>query len=144
MSMAQALPCITVYPRYHPLPPSAVTPLEALANLFAASQGAGQDGLRDMTGRTIATLVAEGRSYAASPEGRRWMQAIESSGLAQKGWMLWNMLDVDRLVADSDPLGDSPVDLLADLVAQLGQTSLADLVTLMSDLSLEGWRNAGQ
>jgi hypothetical protein len=142
--MPQALPCITVFPKSYPAPPDAETPLAALANLVSVSQGAGQDGWRDLTGRAIATLVAEGRSYAGSPEGRRWLQALESSGLAQKGWMLWSMLDMDRLVADSDPLGDKPADLLGDLIAQIGQTSLADLVTLMSDLSLEGWRHAEQ
>lgn len=142
--MGQPLPCITVYPRGRPVPVDADQPLAALVSLLSVAQEAGHDGLRDLTGRTMATLVAEGRVFRTSPEGQRWMQAIEQSGLAQNGWMLWNMLDLDRLIAEADPLGDRPADMVADLIAQLGQASLADLVTLVSDLGLESWRHAAQ
>ena len=144
MPMHSALPCITVFPRMGSPAPAPTDPLAALTALLDLSQREGQDALREMTGRTLATFVAEGRHFRATPEGQRWLAALKTSGLAQNGWMLWTMLDLDRLIAEADPLGDRPADMLADLIAQLGQTSLADLVTLVSDLSIEGWRHAAQ
>jgi hypothetical protein len=142
--MDGSLPCITVFPRGDGFAHNPQDPLAAFATLLALGQKEGHDGLRDMTGRIMATLATEGRSFRTTPEGTRWLQVIEHSGLAQNGWMLWNMLDIDRLIAESDPLGDRPSDMIADLIAHLGQTSLADLVTLVSDLSLESWRHASQ
>lgn len=142
--MTQTLPCITVYPRGRPVPVDSDQPLAAFVSLLSVAQEAGNEGLRDVTGRIMATLAAEGRIFRASREGQAWVQAIEQSGLAQNGWMLWNLLDLDRLIAEADPLGDRPADMVADLIAHLGQSNLADLVTLVSDLSLEGWRHAAQ
>lgn len=142
--MAHPLPCITVYPRGRPVSVDSDQPLAALVSLLSVAQEAGNDGLRDVTSRVMATLVAEGRQFRKSQEGQRWLAAIEQSGLAQNGWMLWNMLDLDRLISEADPMGDRPADMVADLIAHLGQASLADLVTLVSDLTLDGWRHAAQ
>lgn len=90
-----------------------------------------------LTEEVISSLVAEGRRFAKTDSGRRWTSVLASSKLATNGWLLWNMLDLDRFVTDRDgnPDGDTPAALVEDLLRKVGETQLEQLIRLVSDVA---------
>ena len=96
-----------------------------------------------LIGQVVAALVAEGRRFASTDSGRRWISVLADSKLATNGWMLWNMLDLDRYVTgrDDDPGGDTPAAMIEDLLRRIGEIRLEELIRLVSDLAVQETEN---
>lgn len=78
----------------------------------------------------FAALMAEGRRFAATPEGAEWMAALAGSELAREGRRLWDALSMNLL--EDDPATIVPS---AYLEALLRAPSTPDLEALLSQLS---------
>ena len=130
------MPCITV-PGKSQIEMPIEDPLAALVDLVRVLQESEASGRREIIGEVLAAIVAEGRAFRESQTGSHWKALLENAGLAKNGWMLWNMLDVERLIADVDLPGDKPSDMLETLMRQISTSQLSDLVSLVSDLSIE-------
>jgi|GEM_PF-3448274 len=107
-------------------------PLGSLVRLLA-TRGARMDRL---TRQLVLALVTEGRRFRATESGQRWEAVLGQTQLVTNGWMLWNMLDLDRHVTRDDALAgdDTPSAMLDDLLRQLQSTKLEQLVQLMSSV----------
>lgn len=125
-----AVPCIAIHPVpdtgwFRSADENALSSL--VATLFQARSSA------DATvGQLIAELVQEGRRFRETDSGKRWVSVLENSRLATNGWMLWNLLDLDRHLTHRDELanGDTPAALLEDVLRQLQSAKIEELVEL--------------
>jgi hypothetical protein len=77
----------------------------------------------------FAALVAEGRRFAETPEGRRWKAALKSSELAWRGHALWegSLLKVLEERADS-PLPTAILEALIQAASRSDTTALLQQV----------------
>ncbi len=98
--------------------------LQAGQRLLAASPQAG---------RVLAALVAEGRRFAQTPEGRRWQDILSRSDLVRRGRMIWQAWGLDGLLQDK--VDTLPSEWLDEL---LKQVSGANMEALLSALMAEG------
>lgn len=71
----------------------------------------------------VRALVAEGRRFAATPEGRQWQAALASSELVRRGRFVWSVCGFDRLV-DGAEQALTPTDWLAFVADVLLDTDL--------------------
>jgi hypothetical protein len=92
--------------------------------------------------QALGMIVSEGRRFRATPEGAQWAAMLDAAPLAQNGWMLWNMLGLDRLVGTVEDPGGSPGDMLDQFLRQLGESQMHDLIALLSRLTIEADRHA--
>lgn len=74
-------------------------------------------------------LVAEGRAFAATPEGMRWAAHLADSPLVQRGRMVWDVTTLRML--DDDPATVLPSTLVDALVRT---TALETLEPFLSRL----------
>ncbi|MXP42839.1 hypothetical protein [Allopontixanthobacter sediminis] len=136
MTMPAPLPAIEIRPD----PPPAF-PFEAddklLPNLVLWI-GRAKGGLGNSFGSTVAALVAEGRRFRQTPSGRHWNAMLEDSQLAANGWMLWNLLDMDRFLTgrDLESGGDTPAQLMEEVLRQLQGAKIEELIELFNQF----WR----
>lgn len=131
------MPCIAIppAPQVGWLPSAEEDPLPTLFAALAQARGNAEAGM----GQLIAGLVEEGRRFRETESGRRWASVLEGSRLAANGWMVWNMLDLDRHLTGRDELagGDTPAALVEDLLRQLQAASIEELVELASGFGIE-------
>lgn len=80
----------------------------------------------------IAAFVAEGRAFAATPEGRVWMEKLAASELVHRGRFIWDAYCLDA-VLDSDA-GRMPSAWLDVILASVTNP---DLETILSNLVVE-------
>ena len=73
-------------------------------------------------------LVAEGRRFAATDEGRRWRSELAASELVRRGRLLWYVGGLDELIADTDETGAGVSDWLALVADALVRTDLEALL----------------
>ncbi|WP_052507736.1 hypothetical protein [Sphingomonas hengshuiensis] len=92
-----------------------------------------------LLGRMLGGLIAEGRRFAATPGGARWRALIARSELGSKGWMLWNLLEIDSLVSAAPEDGDTPAALLEAVLRTLHAAQLEEIARGISASSLEAW-----
>lgn len=90
-------------------------------------------------GKVLSGLAEEGRRFAMTPSGARWRAMLVSSELASKGWALWNMLDMDSLVAVPAEHGDTPAAMLEDVLRTLHAARLDELARMISETAIEDW-----
>lgn len=133
--MSQPMPRIEIRPL--PEPAARGTPADLLATLIEVLRRRG--GGDRWIGSLVSGLVAEGRRFAETDSGRRWTSVLAASQLATNGWMLWNMLDLDRYVTARD-MGteDTPAAMVEDLLREVGSARLEELIRLMTALAVEG------
>jgi len=138
--VTQALPCIEVRPG-----PDAVARfnsgddmLASLVHMLASSRGRMD---RDV-GQVITALVTEGRRFRETDSGKRWLSVLATSKLATNGWMLWNLLDLDRYLTGRDGMagGDTPSAMLEDLFRQIASVNIEQLIRLAG----ETWQDEAQ
>jgi hypothetical protein len=60
----------------------------------------------------IGALVAEGRRFAATPDGRRWQASLARSPLVRQGRLVWQAAGLNRLTATFDRPALLPSDWL--------------------------------
>lgn len=86
---------------------------------------------RDPAGARIlvGALVAEGRRFAATPEGRRWQAALAGSQLVRQGRIIWQASGLDRLTATVDHRTLLPSDWLRLAAAALTGPDLEDVLS---------------
>ena len=65
----------------------------------------------------FAALVAEGRRFAATPEGRAWKDRLLGSRLVREGTLLWEGTGLTFLAEDDDrPLPSSFLDGMFEMI----------------------------
>jgi hypothetical protein len=80
--------------------------------------------------RAVATaLVAEGRPFADTDEGRQWRSVLEDSELVRRGRMLWYVGGLDDLLADAQEPIALPSDWLKVAADALVHTDLEALLS---------------
>jgi hypothetical protein len=138
--VTQALPCIEVRPgpdavaRFNP----GDDMLASLVHMLASSRGR----MDREVGQVITALVTEGRRFRETDSGKRWLSVLATSKLATNGWMLWNLLDLDRYLTGRDEMagGDTPSALLEDLFRQIAGVNIEQLIRLAG----ETWQDEAQ
>ena len=133
--MSAAVPRITIEPKPAlPRLDSDAEPLAMLAELIVRQRTLPQA----LTRNLIAGLMEEGRRFATTPAGRRWRSVLVSSELASNGWELWNILEMDSLIAEPPENGDTPGAMLEDILRALHALQIEDLARLASEAALNG------
>ena len=84
----------------------------------------------------ILSLVEEGRRFAGTPEGQRWMEDLASSELAKRGVLIWEAYGLDLLL-EANPVVTPSTWL--DLV--LSAITNPDLEGILSMLIVEEMRS---
>jgi hypothetical protein len=74
----------------------------------------------------FAALVAEGRRFAATPEGRRWHERLAGSPFVRRGRVLWESSVLGML--EETPVGLLPTALLDAIVGATGREDLQRFV----------------
>ncbi len=84
----------------------------------------------------ILSLVEEGRRFAATPEGQRWLEGLAGSELVKRGVLVWEAYGLDLLL-ESEPV------ITPSAWLELMLTALAnpDLESLLSMLIVEEMRS---
>ncbi|HHM05549.1 MAG TPA: hypothetical protein ENJ19_07375 [Gammaproteobacteria bacterium] len=70
---------------------------------------------------TVQALIEEGRAFADTPSGRRWLSLLADSPLVKNGWVLWNYLNLDLFLKDVDQSADSPADLVENIIRRMNE-----------------------
>jgi hypothetical protein len=74
-------------------------------------------------------FVAEGRRFAATPEGQRWKQRLAQSGLIRTGRLIWRAYGLDA------PMDDEPAVTASEWLDEfIGQLAGANLEAILSKL----------
>jgi hypothetical protein len=133
MTLHAALPAIEIAPQ-----PAATFPFDANEDLLPALVawiGHAKGSLGHSFGNMVGVLVAEGRSFRDTPSGQRWNAMLQDSKLAANGWMLWNLLDMDRFLTGRDDVSgqDTPAQLVEEMLRQLQAAKIEQLVELFND-----------
>ena len=76
----------------------------------------------------VSALVAEGRRFAGTPAGRRWLAKLDGSDLVRRGQSLWEASSLVLFEEDRDTVLPSA---LIDSI--LGAIAVADGVPALSD-----------
>ena len=71
-------------------------------------------------------LVAEGRRFAATPEGQRWKTRLAGSELVRRGHVLWEGSALDMLEERSDSM--LPSTLIDAIAGAIGSEDLSALL----------------
>jgi hypothetical protein len=142
MILHAPLPAIEIKPE--PAPAFPFEANEELLPALVAWVGQAKGNLGHSFGNTVAVLVAEGRSFRETSSGQRWNAMLEDSRLAANGWMLWNLLDMDRFLTGRDDVAgqDTPAQLIEEVLRQLQVAKIEQLVELFNDFWRAEARNA--
>lgn len=84
----------------------------------------------------LMSLVEEGRRFAGTPEGQRWMEGLAASNLVKRGAFIWEAYGLDLLL-ESEPVVTPSAWL--DLV--LASIANPDLEGILSMLIVEEMRS---
>ncbi len=84
----------------------------------------------DATRTLVHSLVAEGRRFAATPDGRSWVETLRDSESVRRGRILWQVCGLDAFVGGQPGL--VPSDWLRLVAATLES---ADVEALLSSLA---------
>jgi len=109
--------------------------LETIAKLLIDHRGRADRAVSN----AIGFLVKEGRRFAETDSGRRWSAMLAESKLVMNGWILWNMLDLDRYLTgrDEEPGGDTPAAMIEDVLRDLNAIRLEEIIRLIRNLTME-------
>jgi hypothetical protein len=82
----------------------------------------------EATSALAKALVAEGRRFASTPEGRRWQARLASSDLISRGRLLWLAAGFDRLLDGGEEPAVVPSDWLLFVADALQGTDIEALL----------------
>lgn len=84
----------------------------------------------------IQAFVAEGRQFAATPEGQAWQARLAQSDLVRRGRFIWDAYSVDALLdSDADMLPSAWLDVILAAVAN------PDLESILANLVVDEVRH---
>ena len=109
----------------------------AILKFFIAQRGFQQESGVLAARQGLGLIVTEGRRFRATAAGAQWAALLDNAPLAQNGWMLWNMLGLDRLVGTIEDPGGAPGEMLDQFLRRLGESQMHDLIALLSRLTIE-------
>jgi hypothetical protein len=81
-----------------------------------------------IAGALLRALVAEGRRFASTSEGRRWQDRLASSDLISRGRLLWLAAGFDRLLDGGEEPAVVPSDWLLFAADALQGTDIEALL----------------
>jgi hypothetical protein len=110
---------------------SAFAEIGPLGTLLGAIGGSGEEARVTLLS-LIRGLIDEGTAYAQSEPGQRWERVLADSPAVQRGWLLWNQLNLDYYLRNAQTLPDSPSALLEAAMQHLASI---DATTLIAELS---------
>jgi hypothetical protein len=84
----------------------------------------------------FSALVAEGRRFAATPEGAAWRAALASSPLLQQGRRLWDVLSLN--IPEEDPSTVVPSAYIEALFQATASSRLEELLRQLQGLPRQG------
>lgn len=85
---------------------------------------------RPVVGALVAALAADGRAFAATPEGRRWRELLERSELLPRARLLWDTLGIGG-TAGVAVAGPPPSEILRILAAAAASPRLETLLAAL-------------
>jgi hypothetical protein len=90
-------------------------------------------------GDLISALVREGRRFRQTDSGRRWRSLLAESKLVENGWMVWNLLDLDRYITarDLDADGDTPSAMIEDVLHDLAASRIETMRIVLDAIAVE-------
>lgn len=88
----------------------------------------------------FSALMAEGRRFAATPEGAAWKAALAGSELVRNGRLLWDVLSLNLLEEEASTV--VPSAYLEALFRAASSSDLEALMLRLRDASAEGGHGA--
>jgi hypothetical protein len=122
---------------------SALAGMSPFGALLQALVGPGEDA-RQALKALVLSLIEEGRKFAETPSGQRWVQLLEGSPAVNHGWMLWNQANIDYHLRNATPLPDGPVTMLETVLQDLATSDTVALAGQLSRLAGELEAAAGR
>lgn len=83
----------------------------------------------------FAALVAEGRRFARTEEGRSWRRRLEGSDLIRKGRVVWEVLSLKML--EENPPGLLPTTYLDSMVKAASTADLEPMLARLFELGVD-------
>lgn len=74
----------------------------------------------------VRALVAEGRRFAKTEEGRAWQEQLAGSDLIKKGHLIWQAYGLDTLAPEAS--GALPSKWLEMLIAAIGEAEVEEVL----------------
>ncbi|EAU66243.1 hypothetical protein STIAU_3813 [Stigmatella aurantiaca DW4/3-1] len=84
----------------------------------------------------FSALIAEGRRFAATPEGAVWKEALANSELVRNGRLLWDVLSLNLL--EEEPSTVVPSSYVEALFQVASSSGLETLMRRLRDAGAEG------
>jgi hypothetical protein len=115
---------------------SALASMSPIGALLSAIAGPGEDA-RAALKSLVLSLIEEGRRFATTASGQRWIGLLEDSPAVTNGWLLWNQANIDYHLRNATPMPDGPVAMLDAVLQELALSDTAALVGQLSRLAAE-------
>jgi hypothetical protein len=115
---------------------SALVGLGPLGALLGALAGPGDDA-KKVVRNLIQSLIDEGRRYAETPEGRRWVAILGDSPLVSRGWLIWSRANVDYHLRNAEPFEEGPVTMLEAALHDLATAEIEEILAQISQVAAE-------
>jgi hypothetical protein len=113
---------------------SALLGLGPLGAVLGALAGPGDDAKRAVR-NLIQSLIDEGRRYAETPEGRRWVSILGDSPLVNRGWLIWSRANIDYHLRNAEPFADGPITMLEAALRDLATAEIEEILAQISEVA---------
>jgi hypothetical protein len=113
---------------------SALLGLGPLGVLLGTLAGPGDDAKKAVR-NLLQSLIDEGRRYAETPEGRRWVSILGDSPLVNRGWLIWSRANIDYHLRNAEPFEDGPVTMLESALRELATAEIEEILTQISQVA---------
>jgi hypothetical protein len=115
---------------------SALLGLGPLGALLGALAGPGDDAKRAVR-NLIQSLIDEGRRYAETAEGRRWISILGDSPLVNRGWLIWSRTNIDYHLRNAEPFEDGPIVMLEAALRDLAAAEIEEVLAQISQIAAD-------
>ncbi len=132
--MSDDIPCIVIGPAQPEAEAESPDALKTLVDWLCLQRRDGDEG--GGLGTLLQGLVLEGRAFASTPSGARWRSVLAPSAIAANGWLIWNGLDLDRLIAGARPSASPPGERAETMIRVIGAAPLEAVMRALSDAAL--------
>jgi hypothetical protein len=115
---------------------SALLGLGPFGALLGALAGPGDDAKRAVR-NLIQSLIDEGRRYAETPEGHRWVAILGDSPLVNRGWLIWSRANIDYHLRNAEPFEDGPITMLEAALRDLATAEIEEILAQISQIAAD-------